>query len=122
VIADINDQGGSGIAGRIMTRYVPGASIDERVAMITTNTSSCSSLNGSTFYGGSPCASASYEFYHADRQGNVIAMANSAGTMTAQYVYTPYGVEEPYNNSVNPYRYTGRRLEQEWGIFNYRAR
>ncbi|MCF8878820.1 hypothetical protein L5876_03210 [Hyphobacterium sp. SN044] len=49
-------------------------------------------------------------------------MVNASGTITAQYVYEPYGVEEPWNTSSNPYRYTGRRLEPEWGIFHYRAR
>lgn len=121
-IADVNDQGGSGIVGRIMRRYVPGAGVDDRVVMIITNTATCSSLNGSVPYSGSVCATSSYEYYHADRLGNVVAMVNASGTITAQYVYTPYGVEEPYNASGNPYRYTGRRLEPEWGIFHYRAR
>ncbi|WP_394692396.1 RHS repeat-associated core domain-containing protein [Hyphobacterium sp.] len=120
VIADIVDEGAN--AGRIIRRYVPGVSVDERVVMITTNMTTCTTLNGSATYGGSVCASLIYEAYHADRQGNVIAMVNSSGAMAAQYVYTPYGVEEPFNASGNPYRYTGRRLEAEWGIFNYRAR
>lgn len=121
-IADVNDQGGSGIVGRIMRRYVPGAGVDDRVVMIVTDTTTCSTLNGTTTYSGSVCDSETYEYYHADRQGNVIAMVDASGTITAQYVYTPYGVEEPYNTSSNPYRYTGRRLEPEWGIFHYRAR
>lgn len=123
----------------------PGVSVDDRVVMVTTNTATCSSLNGSVPYSGSVCATSSYEYYHADRLGNVIAMVNALGhpgsgpgqAFTAQYVYprirgdkharrlsrTRSGrVEEPYNTSSNPYRYTGRRLEPEWGIFHYRAR
>ena len=64
----------------------------------------------------------SREYYHANRLGSVIAMADETGTLTAQYVYTPFGVEDAYNASGNPFRYTGRRLDAQWGIYYYRAR
>ena len=67
-------------------------------------------------------AATSREYYHANRLGSVIAMADETGTLTAQYVYTPFGVEDAYNASGNPFRYTGRRLDAQWGIYYYRAR
>ena len=32
-----------------------------------------------------------HNFYHADGNGNVTALANSAGTLQASYIYDPYG-------------------------------
>ena len=85
-----------------------GASTDERIAMITVDPNTG--------------AATSREYYHANRLGSVIAMADETGTLTAQYVYTPFGVEDAYNASGNPFRYTGRRLDAQWGIYYYRAR
>lgn len=107
-IAEIDCESGSGSYGKILRRYVPGVNVDERVAMITTVASTG--------------ATASREYYHADRQGNIIAMADAAGNRTAQYVYSPFGVEEPLNTSGNPFRYTGRRAEPQFGLYYYRAR
>ncbi|MCW5723375.1 MAG: RHS repeat-associated core domain-containing protein [Maricaulaceae bacterium] len=44
------------------------------------------------------------------------------GSRTAQYVYTPFGVEEPYSASGQPFRYTGQRRDGETGLYYYRAR
>ena len=105
-IADIDFE--SGVYGGVLRRYIPGAAVDERVAMITVNPATG--------------ATVSREYYHANRLGSVIAMAGETGSVTAQYVYTPYGVESPYNASGNPYRYTGRRLDAAWGVHYYRDR
>jgi RHS repeat-associated protein len=105
-IADLDLEGGT--YNGVLRRYIPGASTDERVAMITVNPAT-----GATI---------SREYYHANRLGSVIAMADETGAITAQYVYTPYGVESPYNASGNPFRYTGRRLDAQWGVYYYRAR
>ena len=61
-------------------------------------------------------------YYHANRLGSVIALANQAGALTDRYVYTPYGVEAPLNTSGNPFRYTGRRYDPESELYYYRAR
>jgi hypothetical protein len=66
--------------------------------MITVNTS-----NGATL---------AREYYHSNRLGSVIAMAAENGSVTANYVYTPYGVED-YGSSGNPFRYTGRRYGED---------
>jgi RHS repeat-associated protein len=93
---------------QITQRYIPGAGVDQRVAMINTNAN-----GGATgrFY------------YHVNRLGSVIALVNDAnGLVTDQYVYTPFGVEAPLATSGNPFRYTGRRYDAESGLYYYRAR
>ncbi|MBL4585435.1 MAG: RHS repeat-associated core domain-containing protein [Flavobacteriales bacterium] len=49
-------------------------------------------------------------------------MFNTAGTLTDQYLYSPYGVEEPLTGSGNAYRYTGRYYDAETRLYYYRAR
>ena len=66
--------------------------------------------NGDTFY------------YHASRIGSVQALADETGAVTDQYLYTPFGVQEPLTTSGNPFRFTGRRFDPESGLFFYRAR
>lgn len=91
----------------ITQRYVPGAGVDQRVAMINTNSSG---------------AAVSRHYYHVNRLGSVIALANDSGVVTDHYIYTPFGVEEPLSTSGNPFRYTGRRYDPETGLYYYRAR
>jgi len=76
--------------------------VDDRVAMIE--------------------ATGAISYYHAERIGNVLAVANSSGVVTDRYKYTPFGIEIPLATSGNPYRYTGRRYDPETGLYEYRAR
>ena len=103
-IAELVEMGGQ---WKIKTRYIPGPGVDQRVAMISVNTTTG--------------ATTAREYYHADRLGNVIAMAAENGAVTANYVYTPYGVED-YGASGNPFRYTGRRWDAAVDLYYYRAR
>jgi RHS repeat-associated protein len=103
-IAELVEIGGQ---WKIKTRYIPGPGVDQRVAMISVNTTTG--------------ATTAREYYHADRLGNVIAMAAENGAVTANYVYTPYGVED-YGASGNPFRYTGRRWDAAVDLYYYRAR
>ena len=103
-IAELVEMGGQ---WKIKTRYIPGPGVDQRVAMISVNTTTG--------------ATTAREYYHADRLGNVIAMAAENGAVTANYVYTPYGVED-YGASGNPFRYTGRRWDAVVDLYYYRAR
>ncbi|MCI5044775.1 MAG: RHS repeat-associated core domain-containing protein [Aquisalinus sp.] len=89
-------------AGTITMRYIPGPGVDQRVAMVA--------ANGDT------------HFYHADRLGNVIALADASGAVTDQYLYSPFGAEDMAAASGNPFRYTGRRYDPETGLYYYRAR
>ena len=49
-----------------------------------------------------------------------MAISNSTGTIIDNYTYGPYGEYDDVTG--NPYRYTGRRLEAETGLYYYRAR
>lgn len=89
-------------SGAILTRYVPGSGIDQRVAMIS--------------------AAGQVDYYHADRLGNVIATADAFGVKGDQYLYSPFGVEDMVRETGNPFRYTGRRYDPETELYYYRAR
>jgi len=91
-------------------RYVYGPAIDDRVAMVSYNSSG---------------AETGRYFYHTDRQGSLAALTNASGTVTETHAYSPYGEElnaPPPQPAGNPYRYTGRRLDRETGLYYYRAR
>jgi len=98
--------GTSGSALGSWRLYVPGLGIDDRVAMVD--------MSGGT--------ATAVHYYVANRLGSVIGMVDTAGTLTDQYLYSPYGVEEPLNGSGNAYRYTGRYYDSETGLYYYRAR
>lgn len=91
------------VDGILQRRFVPGPGVDQRVAMIDN-------------------VSGNVEFFHSDRQGNVVAMATSEGDVASQYDYSPFGIEEDFSASGNPFRYTGRRFDPETGLYYYRAR
>ncbi len=95
-------------AGQYLQRYIPGPGVDQREAMITVNPSTG--------------AATARHYYHANRLGSVIALADANGALSDRYVYTPYGVEAPLNTSGNPFRYTGRRYDPESELYYYRAR
>ncbi len=98
--------GTSGSALGSWRLYVPGLGIDDRIAMVD--------MTGST--------ATSVHYYAANRIGSVIGMVNTAGVLTDQYLYSPYGVEEPLAGSGNPFRYTGRYYDGETGLYYYRKR
>lgn len=90
--------------GTLEHRYIPGHSVDQRVAWQNVS-------------------SGAMHYYHANLIGSVQAVANAAtGAVTDQYVYTPFGIESPIDTTGNPFRYTGRRLDPESGLYHYRAR
>ncbi len=83
---------------------MPGPAIDRPIAMLD-------------YSGGSEVL----EFFHADKRGSVIAMGDAAGTrVEGPFVYGPYGSGAPVGGE--PYKYTGRRLDAETGLYYYRAR
>ena len=107
-------------AGTLLRRYIPGGSIDVRVAYIE----------------GSGTAAANIEYYHADRLGNVSALSDDVGNITDRYAYDPFGHEceilspapgapcvvGPPSSSGQLFRYTGRKYDPETGLYYYRAR
>ncbi len=91
--------------------FIPGLGLDDRVAMVD--------MSGST--------ATAVHYYMPNRIGSVIGMVDgvagaSFGVLTDQYLYSPYGVEEPLAGSGNMYRYTGRYYDGETGLYYYRSR
>jgi len=74
----------------------------------------------------------SARYYHlTDRQGSVIALANSAGAMVESYTYTAFGQMTVFDasgtvraNSAygNRFGFTGQRWDAETGLWYYRNR
>jgi RHS repeat-associated protein len=92
-------------AGEELRRYVYGPGVDERIVMID---------EAST--GVEP----THHFYHTNHQGSVIATSDEAGELIDTYTYDEFGNSDTLTG--NPYRYTGRRLDEETGLYYYRAR
>lgn len=105
-------------AGTVLRRYITGPSIDERVAAVE----------------GSATVTPPKTYYHTNHQGSVIAMTDSAGNAgnvtpcavginCQRLSYDEYemlgGDTAPIGQ---PYRFTGRRYDEETGLYYYRAR
>jgi RHS repeat-associated protein len=88
-------------AGALLRRVIPGPGIDDKVASIE--------------------ASGAVRYFHTDRLGSVVAVSDAGGTATDAYAYSPYGESEAAPTG-NPWRYTGRYLDAETGLYYYRAR
>jgi hypothetical protein len=107
--AQVIDDGDDEIAehsasGTLLRRYVPGDTIDEPIAMIDYTIT------------GNPKT-----FFHKDKMGSVIAMSDSAGNLAeGPYIYDAYGNGPPTTGV--PFKFTGRRLDPETGLYYYRAR
>ncbi|MEP3244233.1 MAG: RHS repeat-associated core domain-containing protein [Sneathiella sp.] len=87
--------------GQMLRRYIYGPGTDEPVAMVE-------------------ISSGNRSYFHQDGLGSVAALSDDSGTMTDAYTYGPYG--ETASPSGSPYRFTGRRLDAETGLYYYRAR
>ncbi|WP_198140821.1 RHS repeat-associated core domain-containing protein [Nitrosospira sp. NpAV] len=86
----------------LLRRYVHGPGIDEPLV----------------WYEGTGTGSKTW--LYADHQGSIAATANSAGTSTATYTYSPYG-ETTVVSGVR-FRYTGQQLLSQLGMYHYKAR
>jgi RHS repeat-associated protein len=88
----------------LQRRFVPGPGVDQPIAMIDYTVS------------GSPKT-----FFHQDKTGSIIAMSDVNGNLTeGPYTYDAYGNGAPYTGE--PFKYSGRRLDPETGLYYYRAR
>ena len=93
-------------AGALLRRFVWGpAGPDDIIAVI--------GVTGSV--------AARRRFHHADGLGSTVALTDSAGIVLERYAYTPFGVGES-NTGSTPWRFTGRRLDAETGLYHLRAR
>ncbi len=62
-------------------------------------------------------------YYHADRRGSIIALSDDTGVQTEAYSYSPYGIASVSGATTGqPYRYVGRRFDEETNLYYYRAR
>ena len=87
--------------GSLTYRFVPEPAIDQPIAQVT--------------------AAGVISYFHKDRLGSVIAMSGTGGNVTeGPYRYDAYGNGAPTTGS--PFKYTGRRLDPETGLYYYRAR
>jgi len=104
----IAEYAGEGVSATVLRRYVHGIGTDEPVVQ----------FEGADF--------TNKRFFVQNYQGSVIAMANTAGTVSALYKYGAYG--EPYdvngvlNWSGPAFRYTGQTVLEGAGLYHYKAR
>ncbi|MBT9446024.1 MAG: RHS repeat-associated core domain-containing protein [Hyphomonadaceae bacterium] len=89
-------------AGALLRRVIPGPGIDDKVAVVE-------------------AASGAVRYFHTDRLGSVVALTDAAGAATDTYAFSPFG-ESSAVPTGNPWRYTGRYLDAETGLYYYRAR
>ena len=85
-----------------LARYTHGLGIDEPLIM---------ERGGLSFY------------YHADGLGSIVDLTDSIGNIVQSYVYDSFGnIEQQVGSTTNPYTFTGRELDNESGLYYYRAR
>ena len=62
-------------------------------------------------------------YYHYNAHGDVVQLTNSSGTVTRNYTYDAFGVEQDASDSdANPFRYCGEQYDSETGNYYLRAR
>lgn len=69
-------------------------------------------------------------YYHQDFRGNVLALTDASGNVVESYQYDPYGNFEVISDGStvdvsqvgNPYAFTGRRYDEESGLYYFRNR
>ncbi len=61
-------------------------------------------------------------YYHFDGLGSVAALSNNNGEIVERYEYDVFGRPDRVSDVNNPYFFTGRRYDDETGLYYYRAR
>ncbi len=62
-------------------------------------------------------------YYHYNAHGDVVQLTNSSGTVTKNYTYDAFGVEQNASDGdANPFRYCGEQFDNETGNYYLRAR
>ena len=65
----------------------------------------------------------SREYYHRSSVNSVIGLTDESGGVAGSYGYTAFGEgTHADERGFNPYRYTGRRLDRETGLYHFRER
>lgn len=97
---EIEERSGTNL---FLRKYAYGSSIDDRIAMI----------------GDASCGARCY--FQTNHQGSTVALSRQDTSLAAAYGYDAYGRSSAAPEG-NPFRYTGRRLDPETGLYYYRAR
>ncbi len=61
-------------------------------------------------------------YYHFDGVGSVIALSDVNSVIVERYSYDVFGKPSNTSDVNNPYLFTGRRYDNETGLYYYRAR
>ena len=91
-------------AGQLVRKFIYGPGIDEPICMIDV-------AAGNAVY-----------YYHFDGLGSVAALSNNSGEIVERYSYDVFGRADRVSDVSNPYLFTGRRYDDETGLYYYRAR
>ena len=89
-----------GTTGSLITRFVYAKGLDEPVVEVT--------------------SAGIRSYFHADRQGSVIAKSDNTGAVTGRFDYGPFG--ESAVLSGTSFGYTGQRYDAESGLYYYKTR
>ncbi len=98
--------------GETLRKFIYGPGIDEPICMIDEATSNI-------------------YYYHYDGLGSVSALSDEDGNIIEKYKYDVFGAPKIYDADdvkidasgvSNPYMFTGRRYDDETGLYYYRAR
>ena len=106
----------------LLRKYVYATYVDERCLFID-----------KTALGSIGAGTEELFYYHANNLYSVAAMTDAAGLITERYAYDAYGniiflsaAGAPLGTQAStigqPYTYTGRRFDEETGLYQYRAR
>ena len=68
-------------------------------------------------------AGVGFFYYQSDHQGSITHLTDSSGLVANSYQYDSYGRTLTLSETIlQPFTYTGRELDQESGLYYYRAR
>jgi RHS repeat-associated protein len=88
--------------GNVLARYTHDLGIDKPFAELRSGTSS---------------------YYEQDGLGSITSLSSPAGSLANTYTYDSFGkLTASTGTLTNPFQYTGRGLDPETGIYEYRAR
>jgi RHS repeat-associated protein len=87
------------VSGALQNRYVYGTGLDEPLIQVS--------------------AAGVLTFLHANHQGSVLAITDSAGAVTDKNAYGPFGEGAPTGTTFG---YTGQRYDSESGLHYYKRR
>lgn len=102
-------------ANNLIRRYIPGRQVDDRIAVAE----------------GSSTLSPTLTYFHVNHQGSAMAMTDAAGNAAGcaagvncqKLAYDEYGnLSSDTVGGGEPYRFAGRRFDNETGLYYYRAR